>query len=87
MLGSGSGSGSGAGAGSGSVSVSVSGSERSEEAKQSKVKNFANYAKANRQKVNINIHLVWVEGGRGGGGREVSDGWGGEWWGGKGREY
>lgn len=27
-------------------------------AKQSKVKNFANYAKANRQKVNINIHLV-----------------------------
>lgn len=31
-------------------------------AKQSKVKNFANYAKANRQKVNINIHLVGGEG-------------------------
>lgn len=27
-------------------------------AKQSKVNNFANYAKANRQKVNINIHLA-----------------------------
>lgn len=38
-------------------------------AKQSKVNNFANYAKANRQKVNINIHLAGVKsGGRGGGG-------------------
>lgn len=34
-------------------------------AKQSKVNNFANYAKANRQKVNINIHLAGVKrGGR-----------------------
>lgn len=30
-------------------------------AKQSKVNNFANYAKANRQKVNINIHLAGVK--------------------------
>lgn len=30
-------------------------------AKQSKVNNFANYAKANRQKVNINIHLAGVQ--------------------------
>lgn len=37
-------------------------------AKQSKVKNFANYAKANRQKVNINIHLVGGEEQRGRGG-------------------
>lgn len=36
-------------------------------AKQSKVNNFANYAKANRQKVNINIHLAGVQERREGG--------------------
>lgn len=43
----------------GEVRVQVQ--QRSAKAKQSKVNNFANYAKANRQKVNINIHLAGVK--------------------------
>lgn len=42
-------------------------------AKQSKVNNFANYAKANRQKVNINIHLAGAKERRGGEGEGLPD--------------
>lgn len=56
----------------GEVRVQVQ--QRSAKAKQSKVNNFANYAKANRQKVNINIHLAGVKrGGRGGGAEGAAD--------------